>query len=219
MYNGQQLVYAVSRNRYVVKISSGIANRRLLCGGISVCSGAGCLAGLICLVYYFGLDPQVMFRLTRRLLQRTSRVLRDDAAAPTANGLTLKFVSPSQVVADKSVYMVTLPTVQGDVGILSSHVPTIAQMRPGLVTINETEGGEAEKYFVAGGFAIMSTDSQLSLTVSEAFPVEDIDEAAVTDGLNNLTNELNSATDDKAKAEIQIGIDVYEGMKYALSMK
>ena len=43
----------------------------------------------------------------------------------------------------------------------AGHVPYVAQLKPGVLQIMHEDGGsaEAEKYFVAGGFALTHPDS------------------------------------------------------------
>lgn len=67
---------------------------------------------------------------------------------------------------------VNLPSTAGDLGILADHVPTIQQLRPGLVEIIESTGNSTS-YFVSGGFATVSEGSKLAINVVEAFKPED----------------------------------------------
>lgn len=57
-------------------------------------------------------------------------------------------------------------------GILADHVPTIQQLRPGLVEIVESTG-KSTSYFVSGGFATVSEGSKIAINVVEAFKPED----------------------------------------------
>ena len=41
------------------------------------------------------------------------------------------------------------------------------------------KGGDVEKFFVAGGFAVTHANSVTDLSVTEAFPLGDLDESAV----------------------------------------
>ena len=49
--------------------------------------------------------------------------------------------------------MVILPGGDGQFGVMPSHVPTITEVKPGVVSVQETAGGALAKYFVSGGFA------------------------------------------------------------------
>lgn len=67
---------------------------------------------------------------------------------------------------------VNLPSTAGDLGILANHIPTIQQLRPGLVEIVES-GGKTAQYFVSGGFATVSEGSLLAINAVEAFAPEE----------------------------------------------
>jgi F-type H+-transporting ATPase subunit delta len=41
---------------------------------------------------------------------------------------------------------VNIPSTAGDMGILSNHVPSIVQLRPGIVEVI-AEGSQPERYF------------------------------------------------------------------------
>ena len=42
----------------------------------------------------------------------------------------------SDVVRSPQVDMVLLPSTSGDFGVMPGHVPTVAQLRPGVVTVH-----------------------------------------------------------------------------------
>ena len=57
-------------------------------------------------------------------------------------------------------------------GVLANHVPSIEQLKPGLVEIIEESGG-SKQFFLSGGFAVVQPGSQLSINAVEAYPLED----------------------------------------------
>lgn len=67
---------------------------------------------------------------------------------------------------------VNIPSTSGDMGVLANHVPSIEQLKAGLLEVF-TEGGNKEEYFVAGGFAIVQPGSILSINAVEAYKLED----------------------------------------------
>lgn len=52
--------------------------------------------------------------------------------------------------------MVIVPAASGLMGILPSHAPTVAQLRPGVVEVHEKD--DKESYFVSSGFAFVHKD-------------------------------------------------------------
>ena len=83
---------------------------------------------------------------------RLARGMAEEAAAAT--GMTLNFTVPASAIYENvPAEMVLVPSVDGVFGILHNHVPTIAELKPGVVSITETEGATPKEYFVSGGFA------------------------------------------------------------------
>ena len=80
-----------------------------------------------------------------------------------------------------------LPAVSGDFGVMPGHVPTISQLRPGVVAVHTELDKDVQKYFVSGGFAFAHADSSVEIAAVEAVPVEDLDPAAVKAGLAEYT--------------------------------
>lgn len=57
-------------------------------------------------------------------------------------------------------------------GVLAGHVPSIEQLKPGLVEIIEEQGG-SKQFFLSGGFATVQPNSVLSINAVEGYPLED----------------------------------------------
>jgi F0F1-type ATP synthase epsilon subunit len=87
-----------------------------------------------------------------------------EAAAPTK--MTLNFSLPHETIyAGAEVAQVIIPGLEGEYGVTVNHVPTVSQLKAGVLQIMHEEG-QAEKYFVAGGYALTHENS---VTVSKAF--------------------------------------------------
>jgi F-type H+-transporting ATPase subunit delta len=85
------------------------------------------------------------------------------------------------------VDLVLIPAASGDFGVMPGHVPTVAQLRPGVIAIHKEVDKDVQKYFVSGGFAVAHADSTVEVEVVEAAMVEDLDKAAVKAGLAEYT--------------------------------
>lgn len=85
-----------------------------------------------------------------------------------------------------------IPAESGEMGVLANHVPSIEQLKPGLIEIIEESGGskqffrtrtclrllnqycaDVHVFSVSGGFAIVQPGSQLSINAVEGFPLEE----------------------------------------------
>lgn len=116
-------------------------------------------------------------------------------------GLSLTFASPAQsFYKDTKVRQVDIPSYSGSLGILANHVPILAVIKPGVVTVFE-EDGNTRKIFVAAGTVTMNEDSSLLVLASEAVDVEDLD---VSEAQKNLTAASGQNT---AEAQIQAEVN------------
>ncbi|OMP08171.1 ATPase, F1 complex, delta/epsilon subunit [Corchorus olitorius] len=130
--------------------------------------------------------------------------------------ITVNFVLPyASELSTKEVDMVIVPATTGQMGVLPGHVPTIAELKPGILSVHE--GNDVTKYFVSSGFAFVHANSVADIIAVEAVPVDRIDPALVQKGLAEFTQKLGSATTDLEKAEAQIGIDVHSALNSAIT--
>ena len=95
-------------------------------------------------------------------------------------------------------------------GVLANHVPSIEQLKPGLLEIF-TEGGNKEEYFVAGGFAIVQPGSKLSVNVTEAYKIEEFSREAVTSNLQEAQRLASGGGSEEDVAEAKIQVEVSRG--------
>jgi len=76
-----------------------------------------------------------------------------------AKVMTLNFNLPHETIYDgANVASVIIPGSEGEYGVTVDHVPTVAQLKPGVLQILHDDG-ETEKYFCSGGFALTHPNS------------------------------------------------------------
>ena len=119
----------------------------------------------------------------------------------------------------KEVKQVTLPGVDGGFGVLAGHVPTVAELGPGVTEIYEEADSKPQRYFISGGFAFIHPESVTDLSATEAVAIEDLDGNEVENLLTSAKQEVDAASDEKERAIAQIKLDVAEAMKSALNSK
>nr|CAG4642209.1 EOG090X0JDB [Eurycercus lamellatus] len=128
------------------------------------------------------------------------------------SSMSLTFAAPTQVLYNNvAVKQVDVPSFSGSFGILPSHVPTLAVLKPGVVTVFENDGS-SKKFFVSSGTVTINEDSTVQLLAEEAVPVEQLDVSAARELLSQSQSELGTASTDAAKAEAQIAIEVSEAL-------
>ncbi|KAF9586449.1 delta subunit of the central stalk of mitochondrial F1F0 ATP synthase, atp16 [Lunasporangiospora selenospora] len=146
------------------------------------------------------------------------RLARSYATEAAAAGLRLTFAVPHQTLfKNVAVSQVNIAAVSGDMGILASHVPSIEQLRPGIIEV--LEGANSKKFFVSGGFATMNPDSTLNINAVEAFPVEEFSIEAIRQNLAEAQRLANAGATEEEKIAAKIEVEVLEALQSAVSSK
>lgn len=126
--------------------------------------------------------------------------------------MAFTFAAANKVFYDAAnVRQVDVPSFSGSFGILPKHVPTLAVLKPGVVTVYETDG-KVQKVFVSSGTITVNDDSSVQVLAEEAHPLESLDLSAARDLLNKSQSQLTSASDEKKKAEAAIAVEVAEAL-------
>ncbi|KAF5285662.1 hypothetical protein FQR65_LT13092 [Abscondita terminalis] len=152
--------------------------------------------------------------MSRLLSQRSvNQILRRGYA----DEMSFTFAAGNQVFYNAvAVKQVDVPSFSGAFGILPKHVPTLAVLKPGVVTIFENDGA-VKKIFVSSGTVTINDDSSVQVIAEEAAALEDLDASAAKDTLNKAMSQLSSATSDIAKAEAAIAVEVAEAIVKAVA--
>jgi F-type H+-transporting ATPase subunit epsilon len=124
-----------------------------------------------------------------------------------ADRIQFELVSPERLLLSQAVEMVVLPGAEGDFGALPEHAPTVAALRPGVISVFDN-GQVTERVFVAGGFAEV-TPERCTVLAERALPVADLDRAsaekAIADGRDDLAEAKTDAARAAAENEIAVG--------------
>ena len=91
-----------------------------------------------------------------------------------ANTLKLEIVTPEEKVYSEDVEMVTLPGIEGEMGIYPNHVPLMTQLAAGEVAVRK--GGQSYFLAVGDGFVEVRGD-RVSILTDMAVGSDDIDVA------------------------------------------
>lgn len=127
-----------------------------------------------------------------------------------ADKVTFELVTPDQMVLSVDADMVTLPGLEGDMGILPGHAPLITALRAGVIEV-EGSGDGASEVFVASGFAEIAGD-RLTVLAEDAVPVADLDRTALEQRIQNTREDLEDAKDDEERRVIEARLTLLEDM-------
>ncbi len=108
-----------------------------------------------------------------------------------------ELVSPESVLASKDVEMVVVPGIDGSFGVLAEHSPLLSSLKPGVVEVHN-DNNDVDKIFVAGGFAEVNP-SLCTILAEEAVNVEDLDRSELESKISDLSDDLNTYSDDNHK--------------------
>lgn len=103
----------------------------------------------------------------------TRRALRSFSSEATeaADSVSLNFSVPYESIYNGAkVESVIIPGTEGEYGVSANHVPYVAQMKPGVLTV-QFDANESEQYFVAGGYAVTHANS-VTVSLREQFPIQ-----------------------------------------------
>ena len=101
---------------------------------------------------------------------------------------TIEIISPDQSILKQEVDEVTIPSYEGQMGILKNHIPLITFLRPGIITIKTNV---EKKFYVEEGTVEFSNNNLLILT-STANDLANLDKVLVNDLLKKAELQLNN---------------------------
>jgi F-type H+-transporting ATPase subunit epsilon len=91
-----------------------------------------------------------------------------------ANTLKLEIVTPDTTVYSEDVEMVTLPGMEGQMGIYPQHVRLMTQLVPGELIVQK---GGHDSFLAVGEGLVEITNNRVAIVTDMAVPAENIDEA------------------------------------------
>ena len=98
----------------------------------------------------------------------------------------LEIISPEKIIFSEDVKMVTLPSYEGDMGVLKNHISIITFLRPGIIKVQKKEGN-INDFFVQDGTVEYFNNNLIVLSAS-VMNIKDLSKEFV-DNLNKDTQE------------------------------
>ena len=108
----------------------------------------------------------------------------------------VEIISPDKSIFNSEANEVTIPSYEGQMGILKDHIPLITFLRPGVISI---QSQNEKKYFVEEGTVEFSNNNLLILT-STAKDLKELNQNSIEDLLNQAEKKLSdNNSSDKEK--------------------
>jgi F-type H+-transporting ATPase subunit epsilon len=120
-----------------------------------------------------------------------------------ANTIRLEIATPEAMVYSEDVDMVTLPGVEGQMGVLPQHVRLITQLVPGELIVHQS-GHDA--FMAVGEGLVEVTNERVSIVTNMAIAVDKIDEAAVEEARQRAAARLREKISSEEVASVNASL-------------
>jgi F-type H+-transporting ATPase subunit epsilon len=120
-----------------------------------------------------------------------------------AETLRLEIVTPQAVVFSEDVDMVTIPGIEGQMGVYPQHVPLITMLIPGEIIVNRNG---VETFLAVGEGLVEVTAKKVAIVTDMAIPSERIDEAKVEEARLRAEARLREKLSDEEVASVNASL-------------
>jgi F-type H+-transporting ATPase subunit epsilon len=117
--------------------------------------------------------------------------------------LRLDIVTPQGVAFSEDVTMVTLPCVEGQLGIYPIHVPLITEIVPGEIIAHQAGG---DKFLAVGSGLVDISGDRVAIVADMAIAAEHIDEALVEEARQRAEARLRERISDEEVASVNASL-------------
>jgi len=120
-----------------------------------------------------------------------------------AETLRLEIITPTATVYAEDVHMVTLPVLEGQIGIYPQHVRLITQVVPGEIIVQR----DAQETFFAVGGGLVEVDAQhVAIITDMAIAADSIDEAKAEEAKARAEARLREKISDEEVASVNASL-------------
>jgi F-type H+-transporting ATPase subunit epsilon len=117
--------------------------------------------------------------------------------------LKLEIVTPEAKIYSEDVDMVTLPGVEGEMGIYPMHVPLMTQVVAGEVAVRK---GAQESHLAVGDGFVQITGDRVAILTDMAVKADDIDETKAEEARKRAEARLQEKLSDEETASVQAAL-------------
>lgn len=117
--------------------------------------------------------------------------------------LKLEIVTPEATTYSENVDMVTLPGVEGEMGIYPQHVPLLTQIAAGEIVVRK-DG--SDRFLAVGEGFVQITGDHVAVLTDMAIAAENIDEAAADEARKRAEARLSEKLSDEETARVSAAL-------------
>ena len=121
-----------------------------------------------------------------------------------SDAIQVDIVTPEKkIFSENNIFSVTVPGIEGDMGILHNHIPIITFLRPGTIQIQAQN--KDSSFFISDGVLEFS-NNVLTILASEIYDLATID--------SNTIYKLKAESKEKMQKENQSDNDIFLASKF-----
>ena len=120
-----------------------------------------------------------------------------------ADTLKLEIVTPEGIAFSEDVHLVTLPAVEGEMGVYPGHVRLITQLVPGEIIVSKD--GQDRSLAVGEGLVEVA-GARVAILTTMAIHAENIDEAKVEEARARAAARLSEKISDEEVATVNASL-------------
>jgi len=123
-----------------------------------------------------------------------------------SENFSVEIISPDKSILKSEASEVTIPSYEGQMGILKDHIPLITFLRPGLIVIKENS--VEKRFFIEDGTVEFSNNNLLILT-STAKNLDNLDKNSLDVIIKNSEEKISKdGLSDKERYLLSYKIDI-----------
>ena len=120
-----------------------------------------------------------------------------------ADTLKLEIITPEGTIFSEPVHMVTLPAIEGQMGVLPRHVRLMTQLVRGEIIVHARDH---DRFLAVGEGLVDITGERVTIVTDMAVAVERIDEAKVEEARERAAARLREKISDEEIASVNASL-------------
>jgi F-type H+-transporting ATPase subunit epsilon len=124
-----------------------------------------------------------------------------------ATSYSVSVVTPEESVYEGEAELVIARSPEGEFGIMAGHIPSLAALVPGIVTV--VSGSSRETFVVPGGFLEASgqhDDYHVIVLADDAEAAGDMDAAEARERIQEARRKREEDAEERAEAEMRVAM-------------
>jgi F-type H+-transporting ATPase subunit epsilon len=117
--------------------------------------------------------------------------------------IKLEIVTPESTVYSDDVEMVTLPGIEGQMGVLPQHTRLMTQLVPGELIVRKNG---RDDFMAVGDGMVEITNTRVSIVTNMAIPQDKIDEAAAEEARERAAARLQEKISSEEVASVNASL-------------